>query len=102
MPKRKWTQLGSRLTIIKWNSRPEITKNEQFLLAWSTDNPAQVDSVISMLMRKDSNARQAKIGATPIWKIMDDDRESGAVSVAHGHLLISSHVELLEKVLEDK
>lgn len=123
--------LGQRLSVITDYETPITPTSQRRLLAIEAKNPKALAEAIERSMRDDERAKKRKIGDSIVWEILpeemdtpdlniedfeaatepaDSDDDAGgrqvdltrsAVTVAHGYLLVSSHVALLEKVLEN-
>lgn len=123
--------LGQRLIVITDYETPITPISQRRLVAIEAKNSKALAQAIERSMRDDERAKLRKVGQYDVWEILpeeqeipdldiqdgdvvatDDDEEMtaegpqvdltrSAVTVAHGYLLVSSHVALLEKVLEN-
>ncbi|HEX5444294.1 MAG TPA: hypothetical protein VFW87_10715, partial [Pirellulales bacterium] len=121
--------LGQRVSVITDYETPITPTSQRRLLAIEAKNSKALAEAIERSMRDDERAKKRKIGDSIVWEILpeemdtpelniqdfeaatepsDDDTGDGqqvdltrsAVTVAHGYLLVSSHVALLEQVLQ--
>jgi hypothetical protein len=123
--------LGNRIMLISDLQLPITPKSERLLVAVDTNNEQRLAEVIKSWMEKDPDTRRRDINGHVVWEIVDEkaelpmvtiensplDADSGkaeeeepqekpllpnsAVSVAHGHLLVATHIDILAKVLSD-
>jgi len=123
--------LGTRVTLITDYELPITPKCERLLFAIGVTNVAALKKSIDRLMEADPNAVRREFNGQVIWEIveeedeleglelelegldfgpigaMDEDEDEEievpniAVSVAYGHLLVASHIEILQKALSD-
>ena len=121
--------LGQRVTIVTDYELPITPASERRLIAIEAKNPQALAEAVAKSMKGDERVREQKIGEHTVWEIIPEDEmalelevEGGvgaetekesdaakpaakapkqAVTVAKGHLFVSSHIELLEKVLAD-
>lgn len=121
--------LGTRATILTDNQLPIGPKSERKVLAAEITDEAAVAATIRKLMEAEKDARQHDYEGFTIWEIVDtksevptlqietpggsvrhSDSESppaererllstSAICIANGHLFMSSHLDLLKKVL---
>jgi hypothetical protein len=121
--------LGNRVTIVSDVQLPITPKSERMLVAIDTSNEAHLADVIKSWMEKDPDTRRREINGHVVWEIVDEkaelpmvtiensplDNQSGgseeeepaekalmpnsAVAVAHGHIFVATHIDILAKVL---
>jgi hypothetical protein len=128
MEKRVFPHLGSRLTLVSDVAEPITTTSERRLVIAELTDAKAVADALGDYYKNDTLAKVKKVGEHSYWEIQPEDDgnnpipllnvqnpgaggaaqnvaapvekiEASAVSVAHGHLLVASHVSLLTKVL---
>ena len=113
--------LGQRLTLITDAQLPVTTHSQRRLFAIETTHPEKLALAIDKSMKNDKDVRKITFEGHQIYEIIDeaaaaaakDGAQKGmpragqgerllpnsAVAVAHGHLLVATHLDLLKKVL---
>jgi hypothetical protein len=119
--------LGQRATLITDYELPITPTSQRKLMAIEAKDPVKLAAAISKSMNGDEKVRKLEIEGHDVWEIIPEDEsmpaldidDSGdaradaeeapparqvslansAVTVAKGHLMITSHVDLLRKVL---
>jgi hypothetical protein len=122
--------LGSRASVLADYELPITTKSERMLFAAETTDPVALAITIDKSMKTDPEAHQRSYNGHIIWEIIeeksqlpmvtienspafgpagaasDEDEEhervlpNSAVTVAHGHLLVATHIDFLIKILD--
>lgn len=120
--------LGERVTVISDYREPIDTKSERVLFAVQVTDPAAVMATVNKAMKSDPNAKRITVDGETIWELTQEEtfaveviqidgadfnsgeeaeeeeehkfRPNAAVTVAHGHLLIATHVDYLVDVLK--
>lgn len=112
------SQMGERVTYISDYIHPIDTKSERTVLAMEiTGDVAVVTKAVNDMMADDPDAIEHKVGDHIIWEMItrpegeerrprrgrDDEEEraipDSAITVAHGHLLRGSHVDIVQRLL---
>jgi hypothetical protein len=123
--------LGDRVTVISDLQVPITPKSERLLFAVEAKDEKHLASVIQDWMETDPDTRKREIAGHVVWEIVDEkaelpmitiegsplDKPSGeeeaeeeeeralppnsAVTVAHGHLFVATHIDILTKVLTE-
>ena len=116
--------LGQRATVLSDYKLPITPKSERLLIAIESRNDDQIAATVAKAMQADQNARRRDMNGLVIWEITSEDAPTGpaiqldegadaeceeeqvklpnsAVTVAHGHLLIATHIDFLIKVLNN-
>lgn len=124
--------LGERVSLITHYTTPITAQSERLALAVELTDPKAVADAVRRIMIADDNAVAHSIGGVVIWEIKTPEEETkvgpleiqtpgqfipqdepeeeleeaslpqSAVAVAHGHLFISTHIDILEKVITHK
>jgi hypothetical protein len=122
--------LGERATLISDYRLPITPKSERIMVAIAVKDPATVMATVNKAMEKDPAAKKRVHEGHVIWELKNEDAEAtevkiegfddfgfdepmdiqeeadkpfipnSAVTVAHGHLLIASHVDYIVDVLQ--
>ncbi len=111
-------QMGERVTFISDYLHPIDTKCERTVLAMEiSGDVAAVTKAVNDMMADDPDAVEHKVGDHIIWEMItrpegeerrprrgrDDEEEraipNSAITVAHGHLLRGSHVDIVQRLL---
>jgi hypothetical protein len=123
--------LGDRVTVISDLQIPITPKSERLLFAVPAKDEKHLAGVIQDWMETDPDTRKREIAGHVVWEIVDEkaelpmitiegsplDKPSGeeeveeeeeralppnsAVTVAHGHLFVATHIDILTKVLTE-
>jgi hypothetical protein len=123
--------LGDRVTVISDLQVPITPKSERLLFAIDAKDEKHLAGVIQDWMETDPDTRKREIAGHVVWEIVDEkaelpmitiegsplDKPSGeeeaeeeeeralppnsAVTVAHGHLFVATHIDILTKVLTE-
>ncbi len=123
--------LGNRLTVISDLQTPITPKSERLLIAVDTKDEKHLAGVIRDWMETDPDTRRREIAGHVVWEIVDEQAElpmitienspldrpseddaieeegeralppNSAVTVAHGCLLVATHIDILTKVLTE-
>lgn len=122
--------LGQRVTVVSEYQLPIGPKSERMLFAVNTNNPAALAVTVEKWMKSDPQARRREVAGSVIWELVEEasdvpmvmienspglapggaseDEEGGkpllpnqAVTVAHGHLLVASHIDFLSRILAE-
>jgi hypothetical protein len=122
--------LGQRATIVTDYTLPITPTSQRKLVAIEAKNEKALADAVQKSMQGDPRVKERQIGEHTIWELLAEDEpqleldiegpganekkpaaEAGvgpggtpnsAVTVAKGHLFVSSHISLLEKILEQK
>ena len=122
--------LGERATIISDYREPIDTKSERVLMAIEVTDPQSVMAAVNKAMKSDPDAKMIVVDGHTIWEMTQEEtfaieeikidgadqgaeqgeqgaeeeekkfRPNAAVTVAHGHLLIATHVDYLVDLLK--
>jgi hypothetical protein len=122
--------LGERVTVLSDYREPIDTKSERMLLAIEVTNPAAVMATVNKTMQNDPNAKEIKVDGHIIWEMTQEEefaveeikidgldlgqvqdeviqekdtkefRPNAAVTVAHGHFIIGTHVDYVADILK--
>jgi hypothetical protein len=123
--------LGERVTVLSDYREPIDTKSERVLLAIEVTNPAAVLATVNKTMQSDPNAKEIKVGKHIIWEMTQEEefaveeikidgldlgqvkeeviqekevkefRPNAAVTVAHGHFIMGTHVDYVADILKE-
>jgi hypothetical protein len=123
--------LGNRVTLISDIQLPVTPKSERMLVAVDTTDEKRLAEVIKSWMETDPDTRRREVNGHVVWEIVDEKSElpmvtienspldadagkpeepaendkpllpNSAVTVAHGHLFVATHVDILAKVLTE-
>jgi hypothetical protein len=119
--------LGQRATLLADYELPITPTSQRKLLAIEAKDPQKLAAAIAKSMNGDERVRKLEVEGHDVWEIIPEDESmpaldiddavdaradadtepparevslaNSAVTVAKGHLMISSHVQLLRKVL---
>ncbi len=121
--------LGERATVISDYRLPITPKSERMLIAIEVTNPETVMRTVNKAMENDPAAKKREYDGQVIWELLNEEAEvaevqiegfdsfgfddapvepeekdkpfipNSAVTVAHGHLLISTHVDYIVDIL---
>lgn len=122
--------LGQRATIVTDYTLPITPTSQRKLVAIEARNPDALAAAVQKSMQGDPRVKERQIGEHIVWEILAEDEPqleldikgpdeaeqqpaaevgangagvpNSAVTVAKGHLFVSSHIGLLEKILEQK
>lgn len=120
--------LGQRATIVTDYTLPITPTSQRRLLALEAKNPEALADAVEASMRGDDRVKKRKIGEHTVWELLAEEEPelqlnvqgpgafpnqpakggggaavpNQAVAVAFGHLFVSSHMALLEKILTTK
>jgi hypothetical protein len=122
--------LGERVTVLSDYREPITTKSERVLLAIEVTNPQAVMATVNKTMQSDPNAKEIKFDGHTIWEMTQEEefaveeikidgldigqvrdevvqeeetkefRPNAAVTVAHGHFLVGTHVDYVADILK--
>ena len=121
---------GEHVMVLSNYQVPITTDSERLLVCISLTNVEPVRQALNKIMENDPNARKHTIGKDKmvVWEIVDEEVElpefelelgfeetdeiagdqakdeklpNSAAAVAHGHLIVGSHLDFLVKVLEE-
>jgi hypothetical protein len=125
------SNLGEHLMLMSDYQLPIAPDSERLLVAIELTDVEPVKRAIDKTMENDPNAKRRVIGEHLVWEIVDEETElpefefefgfdaievpedkgknkkekralpNAAVTVAHGHLLVGTHVDFIIKVLEE-
>jgi hypothetical protein len=119
--------LGENLMIISDYQLPIKANSERILVAVSLTDADPVRRAVDQTMRNDPNALKRMVGDSVVWEIVEEEIEepeleielgfddfeveeeeetvqslpTSAVTVAHGHLILSSQYNFIERVLTE-
>jgi hypothetical protein len=123
--------LGNRITIISDLQVPITPKSERLLFAVDAKDQEHLAGVIRDWMETDPDTRKREIAGHVVWEIVDEQAElpmitienspldrsgddelgeeqeeralppNSAVTVAHGQLMVATHIDLLTRVLTE-
>lgn len=123
--------LGDRITVISDLQVPITPKSERLLIAVDTKDEKHLADVIRDWMETDPDTRKREIAGHVVWEIVDEQAElpmitienspldrpsvdeemeeeeeralppNSAVTVAHGYLMVATHIDILTKVLTE-
>lgn len=121
--------LGTRATMIRDYSLPITPTSTRKLFAAEATNAEALADAIARSMRDDPQVRHSQVAGFDVWEVVNEEHAvptielehpgavvdeeeaaedeglgeprlpNSAIVVAHGHLFIASHVDMLEKVL---
>ncbi len=124
--------LSNRIVILSDLQLPITPKSERMLIGVETADPAKLAVTIQKWMETDPDAKRREINGHVVWEIVDEEAElpmvtiegspnlgaegaaeeeeeeekpmlpNSAVTVAYGHLLVATHIDILSKVLADE
>ncbi len=121
--------LGQHVMVLSNYQTPITTDSERLLFCIELTNVEPVRDALDKVMANDPNARKRTVGDHVVWEIVDEEVEipefelefgfdeievpedelteeekklpNAAATVAHGHLLVGSHLDFVVKVLEE-
>ncbi|MEK6248857.1 MAG: hypothetical protein N2C12_11810 [Planctomycetales bacterium] len=119
--------LGEHIMVLSSYELPINIDSERTLIAFELTDVDPVRAAVDKTMKDDKQAVKTQVGDNDVWEIVeapidpseikidglpefeiDDEVDknkkkmpTSAVTVAHGHLIISSHREFIEKVLKE-
>lgn len=118
--------LSNRVTLLSDYQLPITPKSERILVAVEASNAPALAQTIEKWMKSDPDAQRREFKGHVVWEIVEqpdvlppmivieatpssepEEKEerhlppNSAVAVAHGHLLIATHTDLLYKVLSE-
>jgi hypothetical protein len=121
--------LGQRGVTMSDYQLPITPKSERILVALAVNDPKAVATTIAKSMKSDPDARRREFNGHEIWEIVDQESEvpmvtienhpafavqaeeedefeeeqkmlpNSVITVAHGHLIVATHLDFLVKVL---
>lgn len=121
--------LGERAIFFSDYRLPISTTSERWLLAVEVKNPAAVQATLDKAMKADPGAKSRAVGKYTVWEIIEDESPAeveeldiagagfgefeteeeedeeqpllthAAFTVGFGHLLVASHVDFIEEVV---
>lgn len=121
--------LGQRGVTMSDYQLPITPKSERILVALAVNDPKAVANTIAKSMKSDPDARRREFNGHEIWEIVDQESEvpmvtienhpafavqaeeedefeeeqkmlpNSVITVAHGHLIVATHLDFLVKVL---
>lgn len=124
--------LGNRVTVLSDYVYPVSPKSERMLVAIEVTDEEAVRKTIQKTLESDPEARRLEVEGYAVWEILDqDDKQSpdldlgldgidpigeapaaeeeeerllrnSALTVAQGHLMISTHVDLLQRLMQTR
>jgi hypothetical protein len=105
--KELFARLGSRVTLFGDYVEPFGPSCERNLVAVDVSAAKDLRGVITRLVQDDPDVFKRTIAGQTIWEVQPSPSKDNpqeklpklAVGIAHDHLIIATHVELLEKVL---
>lgn len=119
--------LGEHIMVLSSYELPININSERTLIAFELTDVEPVRLAVDKTMKNDEQAVKTEVDGNVVWEIVEKPIETGeieieglkefeiddeaeknqkklptsAVTVAHGHLIISSHREFIEKVLKE-
>lgn len=124
--------LGQEITTISDYVEPITPQSERLLIAITVNDEAAVRKTIEKTLEKDPQAKRVEIAGVTVWEIISakDEGEdapsldldiqiddplapapedngaptlpNSAVTVAHGHFIVSTHVDFLQRILSQR
>ncbi len=121
--------MGQHVMVLSNYHTPITTDSERLLFCIELTDVPPVRNALNKVMENDPNARKRMVGDHVVWEIVDEEVEvpefelefgfdeiavpedeatgeqkklpNAAATVAHGHLLISSHLDFVVNVLQE-
>ena len=122
---------AERATLVTDNRLPITPKSERLLFAIDLTDAEAVAKAVSKAMEKDPDAKRREYEGTTIWEIVKEEDEelelnidgpgfgfggdepdpieeeeriipNSAITVAHGHFIIASHVDMIVEILKER